>query len=212
MMYALVIYCVASLASATAHDWPFFLATRIVAGLGTGAESAIVAPFLSEFVARRYRGAFHRQPCRLLLVRLRGGCVARLSRDSACTQCVARGDGDHRAADRDAALVAARAARIAALARGARTGTRRPRPSSPRAEAELTAAGVKLEPLPDTARPPSRVPVAAERASALANVKALWSRKLARITAMTWLMWLSITFSYYAFLHVDSELCSCRTA
>src|SRR3984885_8996762 len=36
----------------------YFLATRIVAGLGTGAESAIVAPFLSEFVARRYRGAF----------------------------------------------------------------------------------------------------------------------------------------------------------
>jgi len=33
MMLALVIYCVASLASATAHDWPFFLATRIVAGL-----------------------------------------------------------------------------------------------------------------------------------------------------------------------------------
>jgi len=30
-------------------------------------------------------------------------------------------------------------------------------------------------------------------------VKALWSRKLARITTMTWLMWLSITFSYYAF-------------
>ncbi len=58
MMYALVIYCVASLASALANDWGFFLATRIVAGLGTGAESAIVAPFLSEFVARRYRGSF----------------------------------------------------------------------------------------------------------------------------------------------------------
>ena len=50
MMVALVIYCIASLASATAHDWPFFLATRIVAGLGTGAESAIVAPFLSELM------------------------------------------------------------------------------------------------------------------------------------------------------------------
>jgi putative MFS transporter len=69
-----------------------------------------------------------------------------------------------------------------------------------RAEAELTAAGVKLEPLPETdAAASSEVPVAAERASALANVKALWSRKLAGITTMTWLMWLSITFSYYAF-------------
>jgi putative MFS transporter len=69
-----------------------------------------------------------------------------------------------------------------------------------RAEAELRAAGVKLEPLPETdAAADTAVPVATERASALANVKALWSRKLARITAMTWLMWLSITFSYYAF-------------
>ena len=58
MMYALVIYCVASLASALRMTGGFFLATRIVAGLGTGAESAIVAPFLSEFVARRYRGGF----------------------------------------------------------------------------------------------------------------------------------------------------------
>jgi putative MFS transporter len=60
----------------------------------------------------------------------------------------------------------------------------------------LLAAGVKLEPLPATE---AEVPIAVERASVLANVKALWSRKLARITTMTWLMWLSITFSYYAF-------------
>jgi putative MFS transporter len=29
-----------------------------VAGFGAGAESAIIAPYLSEFVARRYRGTF----------------------------------------------------------------------------------------------------------------------------------------------------------
>ena len=29
-----------------------------VTGFGTGAESVIIAPYLSEFVARRYRGAF----------------------------------------------------------------------------------------------------------------------------------------------------------
>jgi MFS transporter, putative metabolite:H+ symporter len=64
-------------------------------------------------------------------------------------------------------------------------------------EKELAAAGVQLEPLPASAG--IHVPLAAGRASAIANVKALWSVKLARITAMTWLMWLSITFSYYAF-------------
>nr|WP_274380067.1 MFS transporter [Paraburkholderia atlantica] len=58
MVWALIIYCLASLVSATAQNWPFFMATRIVAGLGTGAESAIVAPFLSEFCARKYRGTF----------------------------------------------------------------------------------------------------------------------------------------------------------
>ena len=58
MMTALVVYCAASLASAFAGDWTTFLACRVVAGLGTGAESAIVAPFLAEFVARRYRGRF----------------------------------------------------------------------------------------------------------------------------------------------------------
>ncbi|MGI4797371.1 MAG: MFS transporter, partial [Janthinobacterium lividum] len=48
MMWALVIYCVASVASAFAQDWPTFLACRVVAGAGTGAESAIIAPFLTE--------------------------------------------------------------------------------------------------------------------------------------------------------------------
>ncbi|SAK46857.1 hypothetical protein AWB75_00990 [Caballeronia catudaia] len=39
MMSALAIYCVASLASATAQDWHTFFAWRIVAGFGSGAET-----------------------------------------------------------------------------------------------------------------------------------------------------------------------------
>lgn len=199
MMYALVIYCIASLASAVAHDWPFFLATRIVAGLGTGAESAIVAPFLSEFVARRYRGAFTGSLAGFfsfgfVAAALLGYLVIPLSPNAWRWVMV-----------------------ITAMPIVMLLWWRRALPESPRwlvtrgrheeaeaimarAEAELTAGGVKLEPLPETdpATNPI-VPVAAQRASALANVKALWSRKLARITAMTWIMWLSITFSYYAF-------------
>jgi putative MFS transporter len=195
MMYALVIYCVASLASATAHDWPFFLATRIVAGLGTGAESAIVAPFLSEFVARRYRGAFTGSLAGFfsfgfVAAALLGYLVIPLAPNAWRVVMV-----------------------ITALPIVMLLWWRRALPESPRwlvargrhaeaevivarAEAELMAAGVKLEPLPATE---AEVPIAVERASVLANVKALWSRKLARITTMTWLMWLSITFSYYAF-------------
>jgi putative MFS transporter len=199
MMYALVIYCIASLASATAHDWPFFLATRIVAGLGTGAESAIVAPFLSEFVARRYRGAFTGSLAGFfsfgfVAAALLGYLVIPLAPNAWRVVMV-----------------------ITALPIVMLLWWRRALPESPRwlvargrhaeaevivaqAEAELMAAGVKLDPLPaNDAAADAEVPVAAERASVLANVKALWSRKLARITTMTWLMWLSITFSYYAF-------------
>ncbi|WP_313381283.1 MFS transporter, partial [Achromobacter insolitus] len=58
MMWALALYCVASLVSAWVDSWPPFLVARVVAGMGTGAESAIIAPYLAEFVARRFRGSF----------------------------------------------------------------------------------------------------------------------------------------------------------
>jgi MFS transporter, putative metabolite:H+ symporter len=196
MMWALVIYCVASLASAFANDWGFFLGTRIVAGLGTGAESAIVAPFLSEFVAKRYRGAFTGSLAGFfsfgfVAAALLGYLVIPLAPNAWRVVMV-----------------------ITALPILMLLWWRRALPESPRwldargrhaeaeaivagVEAELAAAGVQLEPLPPSAG--IHVPLAAERASVIANVKALWSAKLARITAMTWLMWLSITFSYYAF-------------
>jgi MFS transporter, putative metabolite:H+ symporter len=196
MMWALVIYCVASLASAFANDWGFFLGTRIVAGLGTGAESAIVAPFLSEFVAKRYRGAFTGSLAGFfsfgfVAAALLGYLVIPLAPNAWRVVMV-----------------------ITALPILMLLWWRRALPESPRwldargrhveaeaivagVEAELAAAGVQLEPLPASAG--IHVPLAAGRASVMANVKALWSAKLARITAMTWLMWLSITFSYYAF-------------
>ena len=58
MMYALVVYCAASLVSAFATSPRWFFAARMVAGVGIGAESAIIAPFLAEFVASSYRGRF----------------------------------------------------------------------------------------------------------------------------------------------------------
>jgi putative MFS transporter len=196
MMWALVIYCVASLASAFANDWGYFLGTRIIAGLGTGAESAIVAPFLSEFVAKRYRGSFTGSLAGFfsfgfVAAALLGYLVIPLAPNAWRLVMV-----------------------ITALPILMLLWWRRALPESPRwleargrqaeaeaivasVEAELTAAGVRLEPLP--ASTSMHVPLAAGRASVIANVKALWSARLARITAMTWLMWLSITFSYYAF-------------
>ena len=58
MMYALAVYCLASLVAAFSPSWTFLFWSRVVAGIGTGAESAIVAPFLAEFVQSRYRGRY----------------------------------------------------------------------------------------------------------------------------------------------------------
>src|SRR5437763_10301539 len=58
MMYALAIYCAATLVAAFAPSWQFMFWWRVIASVGTGAEGAIIAPFLAEFVHRRIRGRF----------------------------------------------------------------------------------------------------------------------------------------------------------
>src|SRR5438309_914515 len=58
MMYALAIYCVGTLVAAFAQSWQFLFAWRVIASFGTGAESEIIAPFLAEFIQRKYRGRF----------------------------------------------------------------------------------------------------------------------------------------------------------
>nr|WP_296775836.1 MFS transporter [Rhodococcus sp. (in: high G+C Gram-positive bacteria)] len=58
MVSALIIYCIASVVAAFSPNfWVLFVA-RVVAGIGTGAESAIIAPYLSEFVPSRFRGRY----------------------------------------------------------------------------------------------------------------------------------------------------------
>ena len=58
MIGAVVVYCAATLGNAFVHNWHEFYVWRIAAGVGVGAESTIVAPYLSEFVSSRYRGRF----------------------------------------------------------------------------------------------------------------------------------------------------------
>jgi putative MFS transporter len=58
MMWALAVYCIATIASAFVHAWGPFLAWRIIAGAGAYAESAIVAPFLAEFAGPAFRGRY----------------------------------------------------------------------------------------------------------------------------------------------------------
>src|SRR5256885_13983672 len=58
MMYGLAIYSLATLIAAFASSWQVLFWWRVAASVGTGAESAIIAPFLAEFVQKKYRGRF----------------------------------------------------------------------------------------------------------------------------------------------------------
>jgi MFS transporter, putative metabolite:H+ symporter len=58
IMWTLVLYSVASLVSAFAVNWEQFFWLRVIAGIGAGGETAIIAPYLTEIVASKYRGKY----------------------------------------------------------------------------------------------------------------------------------------------------------
>ncbi|WP_236792986.1 MFS transporter [Amycolatopsis sp. GM8] len=58
MISALILYAAASIVAAVAPNFAVLFIARVVAGMGTGAESAIIAPYLSEFVPSRVRGRY----------------------------------------------------------------------------------------------------------------------------------------------------------
>lgn len=58
MMWALALYAIMTLGAALSPSFGVFLVFRVLAGLGTGAESVIIAPFISEFIPPRRRGMF----------------------------------------------------------------------------------------------------------------------------------------------------------
>ncbi|APR39812.1 MFS transporter [Paraburkholderia sp. SOS3] len=195
MMWALLLYSVATIVSATTHSWPAFLASRIVSGVGTGAESAIIAPYLAEFVARRYRGLFTGSLAGFFSFGFVGAALLGYF-------IVPAFSSGWRA------VLYITAVPVVML-----LWWRRALPESPRwlesrghaaqadrvltkIEKEFAAAGIALpEPEPIVASGS----FSATTGTVLANIRALWVGKQVRITAMTWLMWLSITFSYYAF-------------
>lgn len=196
MMSALAVYCVASLFSAMVNDWSHFLVLRVIAGFGTGAESVIIAPYLSEFVARRYRGAF----TGALAGFFSFGFVAAALLGYLIVPAYAEGWR---------VVICLTATPVLML-----LWWRRVLPESPRwleSQGRVVEAGAimdaveadferrghalpALDPQDVAAPPPSE-----SRGSLWKNYATLLSRKLFRITSMTWLMWLSITFSYYSF-------------
>ncbi|SMG53877.1 MFS transporter [Paraburkholderia susongensis] len=201
MMTALAIYCAASLASATAQDWHTFFALRVVAGFGSGAETVVIAPFLAEFVPRRYRGIF----CGALVGFMSFGYLT----SSILGFAVVRNFVD---GWRYLAV-------ITSLPVVMLLWWRRTLPESPRwlesqgrtaeangivstIEAWFVSKGIALAPIATLSAIPASASVSAPApagGSAVRNVLALWSPRLARTTAVSWLMWFSVAFAYYSF-------------
>jgi putative MFS transporter len=199
MMYALALYAVCSLVAAFAPNWPVLLCFRILAGVGTGAEAAIIAPFLSEFVPGRLRGRYIGSVAGFfafgfVLAALLGYfLVPPFANGWRIVQVIT-------------------AVPILLL-----LWWRRALPESPRyllsrgrlGEAEAVVARLEQRVERATGRP--LPPVTADdsvdagltgegRAGhGLAGLVMLWRGRLARQTATTWSLWFSITFAYYGF-------------
>ncbi|MPW21041.1 MFS transporter [Paraburkholderia sp. CNPSo 3157] len=195
MMSALSIYCVASFASGMVNDWHAFFALRILAGFGSGAEAVVIAPFLAEFIPRRYRGMF----CGALVGFMSFGYVT--SSILGYTVIGKFPDGWRYMAV------------ITSLPVVMLLWWRKTLPESPRwleaqgrvrealsivetVEAWFAKQGIALSE-PSFSETPLAVPT--KPRGALGNVAAIWSRKLARTTAVSWLMWFSVAFAYYSF-------------
>lgn len=199
MMYALAIYSAATLVAAFAPSWEVLFGWRVVASVGTGAESAIIAPFLAEFVGKRHRGRFTGSLSGFFSF---GFVFAALLGYFAIP---ASPDGWR--------IVQV----VSALPIAMLLWWRRSLPESPRwliergrtpeaetcvarIEAEAARGGRALPPVPAVTPEQAAQPAAARSGGTFGqNLAALWSPGVRRTTIMLWILWLAITFSYYGF-------------
>ncbi len=194
MMWALVLFCFASFVSAFVNDWHHFLALRVFGGFGMGAEAAIIAPFLSEFVGAKRRGMFTAS----LAAFFSFGFVISALIGYAVVPNFEEGW-------RYALIITALPVIFVLWWRRAlRESPRWLESRGHQREAEAVIADIEAEfrrnnihlPEPE----PAKNTVEPSQASFSENFRALWSRSMRRITIMTWLLWLSVTFSVYAFM------------
>ena len=196
MMHALAIYSIATLVAAFAPDWQFLFAWRVIASFGTGAESAIIAPFLAEFVQRKHRGRFVGSlsgffSFGFVFAALLGYFVVPRSPDGWRIVQI-----------------------LSALPILMLLWWRRSLPESPRwliqrgRSAEAASEVDRIEAAlsdDERARLAHLETVELPRAAAAQggtfakNLAALWSPQMARTTLMLWVLWIAITFSYYGF-------------
>lgn len=194
MMWALSIFCAMSLANAFVHDWHTFFLFRSLSGIGMGAEGAIIAPFLAEFVSNRYRGSFTGALAGFfsfgfVLAAVIGYFVVPL------------GENAWRYA------LALTALPVITLLWWRKSLFESPRWLVSRGrheEAEAIVSHIEKQVMRTVPVLPSveeihSQPIPINHNGMFSTLKILWSGSLAKTTAMIWCLWLSITFCSYAF-------------
>ncbi|TMC01417.1 MAG: MFS transporter [Chloroflexi bacterium] len=188
----LVLFSIGAVLSALAPTFELLLAARVIAGLGLGGELPVVATLVSEFSPRAQRG---RMIVLLESFWAYGTLAAGLVALFVLPQFGWRG----------AFLVAALPALYVAYLRSAL-------PESPRylaergRNAEADAIVRRVERAGGGALLTLGAAVAPAR-SGRTSLTELWKPAYARRTAMLWILWFGITFTYYGiFLYVPSLL------
>jgi MFS transporter, putative metabolite:H+ symporter len=188
----LILFSIGAVLSALAPTFELLLAARVIAGLGLGGELPVVATLVSEFSPRAQRG---RMIVLLESFWAYGTLAAGLVAIFVLPQFGWRG----------AFVVAALPALYVAYLRSAL-------PESPRSlaqcgrTAEADAIVRRVERAGGDALLTLGAAVAPAR-SGRTGIAELWSPALAKRTAMLWILWFGIVFTYYGiFLYVPSLL------
>lgn len=194
MLWALAIYTLATLVAAAAPSFEIFAAARIVAGLGIGAESVIIAPYLAEFIPPSKRGWFVATLTGFfafgyIMAALIGRFIVPIGEDGWRWAQVITALPIfallwwRRSLDESPRFLMARglegeASRVVA-----------------RLESRVVARGHVLPPVQQSAADDVRVP----KVGVLAAMGFLWSRPMRRRTAVVWLIWFVNVFTFYGF-------------
>ncbi|MHA6738524.1 MFS transporter [Rhodococcus erythropolis] len=201
MMSSLLIFCVCSLLMGTANSLPELFVWRALAGVGIGAETALIAPYISEFLPARVRGKFVTRTVGFLAFGyILAGVVAPL------------------VISPNPAVGWRIAAVLCALPVVLLLWWRRKLPESPRyllskgrnAEAAAVVENMEREsgvnPAVDSpdafdtvTDPPQSSPSVTSRRGVLAPLAGLWRGGLARTTLVIWLLWFVLIGVNYGF-------------
>ncbi|NHN88463.1 MFS transporter [Acetobacter conturbans] len=189
MMWALAFYCIGSFASAFCSSWHSFILCRVFAGAGTGAESAIIAPYLSEFVSKRYRGVFTGALAGFFSFGFVGAAVLGYLLIPGSVE------------GWRVALVLTSCPVVMLL------WWRRALPESPRwleKNGQIQSAHTilcKIEKATGVSSPeyPTAPDTPEKRPSFSEQILRFRTKKLRKLTLMIWSLWIAVTFSYYAF-------------